>query len=48
MKKMMKKYGGVIFFYTAIVVMVWAINYRLGSLEKNSPNNLAYIEETTK
>lgn len=38
MKKLFLKYGGVIFFYTTIVVMILAINYRFSYLEKTNTN----------
>ncbi len=44
MKKMMKKYGGVIFFYTAIIVMIWALNYRFASLSQENSSVLVYSE----
>ncbi len=45
MKKMMRKYGGVIFFYTAIIIMIWAINYRFERLQETGPQEIAYLSE---
>lgn len=46
MKKLLKKYGGVIFFYVAIMMMVWVIDLRFNYLNKVENNNLAYVEAT--
>lgn len=44
MKNTIKKFGGVIFFYLAIVGMIIAINNRFADLKQNEEaNSLAYI-----
>lgn len=45
MKKLIKKFGGVIFFYAVIVGMILALNYRFKTLNQIDENTLAYIEE---
>ncbi len=45
MKKMFLKYGGVIFFYTAIIVMIVAVNYHFTNLEPEQLENLAYVTQ---
>ncbi len=44
MQKIFKKYGGVIFFYTVIVAMIWVVNYRFSHLEPVELQNLAYTQ----
>ena len=48
MKKLVKKYGGVIFFYTAIIVMVWVVNYRFTYLNNSLEENKIAIATSEK
>lgn len=44
MKKVFEKFGGVIFFYLAIVGTIVAVNYRFAEINNNETNeNLAYV-----
>ncbi len=40
-KYLLKKFGGVLFFYLSIVGMIMIINYRFSSLNEESDSSLA-------
>lgn len=44
MKKIFKKYGGIIFFYTTIVMMVWIVTWRFNYLNQIEKKEIAYME----
>ncbi len=48
MKKVLKKYGGIIFFYATIVIMVWAVSCRLEYLTQEAENQETYLAQVTK
>lgn len=44
MKEKIKEFGGAIFLYSVIIIMIIAINSRFKELNKIDSTNLAYIE----
>lgn len=44
MKEKMKEFGGVIFLYLTIIIMILAMNSRFKELNEQKTENLAYLE----
>ncbi len=40
----MREFGGIIFFYATIIIMILAVNHRFEKLNEIKENTLAYVE----